>query len=590
MGAAHAVGLGETHRLQTRRAAVGDRLHLGAGGVDHAAVGGQPEVAGAVGDDFENGGHRQAVARIDRGQPPVAQAQYAAVGGDPQGAVVVFAEGVHVGGIVEAGNRQAVDDAVFDIDQAGRGADPDTAVAGFMQRHHVLDRQSLVLADARDLGAALAEQPARGADPEIARAVFEDGAHLGTEQRAVLGHAFAHLAVLPVQQAGGIHADPHAAVAGVGQAQDRLALHAQVAVDRTDAAAFETAQAARGADHDAAVRPFQQGPHVVVAQAAVAVDGGERQIGEADQAVAGAGPQAAFAVHEQRTHVVVGHSVVGIEHFETGRTVAAQALVDGTEPDAGGAVGLQADHGIAGRGQIAHRAVADQEQAALGAQIQSAAGRVGHGIHGAGGRGAAVEQARAAVLEPDQTATGGRPDDVLAIGFHHVDASFGHALFGAPAHGIAVRRDVRQAVALVGHPQAALAVFEGIGNVLLRETLGMAVVQPAALAVDGDAAARSGHHQTAARTDGHPADAVILQRRGVGWAEDAEVLAVVAHQAFPGGEPQVAVRRLRDGVDLVVRQAVAGAPGGTGIFGNGFPRRAARHAAAERHQRQQDPS
>src|SRR3546814_602069 len=75
-----------------------------------------------------------------------------------------------------------------------------------------------------------------------------------------------------------------------------------------------------------------------------------------------------------------------------------------------------------------------------------------------------------------------------------------------------------------------------------------------------DTTARGGNQQIAVPAHRNRANAVVAQLGDFTATEGAKLLAVVAHQPFPGSEPQVAFRSLRDAVDLIVRKPVAGRP------------------------------
>ncbi|KAG1598329.1 hypothetical protein G6F46_014193 [Rhizopus delemar] len=75
-----------------------------------------------------------------------------------------------------------------------------------------------------------------------------------------------------------------------------------------------------------------------------------------------------------------------------------------------------------------------------------------------------------------------------------------------------------------------------------------------------DIAARIADPQPALAIDVERADAVVAQARAGTAVEHGEIQAVVAHQAFPGGEPEMPLRGLRDVTQRVVRQAVARGP------------------------------
>src|SRR3546814_14167795 len=72
-----------------------------------------------------------------------------------------------------------------------------------------------------------------------------------------------------------------------------------------------------------------------------------------------------------------------------------------------------------------------------------------------------------------------------------------------------------------------------------------------------DLTARGGNQQIAVPAHRNRANAVVAQLGDFTATEGAKLLAVVAHQPFPGSEPQVAFRSLRDAVDLIVREPVA---------------------------------
>ncbi len=80
-----------------------------------------------------------------------------------------------------------------------------------------------------------------------------------------------------------------------------------------------------------------------------------------------------------------------------------------------------------------------------------------------------------------------------------------------------------------------------------------------------DVAARITDPQATLAVDEQRTDAVVAQARAGAAVEHGEIQAVVAHQAFPGREPQVAFGGLRDVTQRVVRQAIARGPYINGI-------------------------
>ncbi|MNS85847.1 hypothetical protein D3C72_1197230 [compost metagenome] len=110
---------------------------------------------------------------------------------------------------------------------------------------------------------------------------------------------------------------------------------------------------------------------------------------------------------------------------------------------------------------------------------------------------------------------------------------------------------------------------------------------PAAIgAALGDVAAGVADPQRAGPVHEQGAHAVIAQARLGAAVEHGEIQAVVAHQAFPGGEPQVAFRGLRDVAQRVVRQTIARGPHVDGVVAQ---RRRATLRGQWRGNRQQQP-
>ena len=63
---------------------------------------------------------------------------------------------------------------------------------------------------------------------------------------------------------------------------------------------------------------------------------------------------------------------------------------------------------------------------------------------------------------------------------------------------------------------------------------------------------------------------VVAERFGVGSIEDLEVLAVEADEPFLGAEPQIAIARLQDGLDGILRQPLIGLPRVVHVLGQRF--------------------
>ena len=146
------------------------------------------------------------------------------------------------------------------------------------------------------------------------------------------------------------------------------------------------------------------------------------------------------------------------------------------------------------------------------------------------------------------------------------------------------RIEARQARALGRDPETAALVEHGVHHFILLEAFLLAVRAPLAVAQHAHAAARRADDERAIGRDTDRPHAVVAQIRRVAPVDEVEFEAVVADQPFPGAEPQVAVGRLRDRVDLVVRQAFARGPGFAEIGVDGLAGR----ERGRRHQQQRN--
>ena len=360
-----------------------------------------------------------------------------------------------------------------------------------MQAENEIARQSVLFAVALKGLAALAVDAARGADPQTAVGVFQQRADLRTIQRIADVDAFTDHAVFPVDQTGGIHADPDAAVLGRRQTENGIVFQTGMVLDGADAFIGITVQPARGADHQTAVGGFGDGAYVVVGQSLVIVEGDERRIGETHQSGVGAGPQIAFAVAVQGTDPVVGQPVLGIKRFQTARAHAQDAAVDRADPEVGLFIDAQADHRLVGKsGHRFEFAIAHGVQAVMCADEKAAFRRLQHRVHGAVRQALRfVEGLQTAVLDTRHAVGGADPDRFAAIHVNRIQAFVGQPVFRVVGADLAIRPDTRQALAFMRHPDRALGVFDGGHGFILRQSVLLAVGFPAAAITDRHATA-----------------------------------------------------------------------------------------------------
>ena len=115
-------------------------------------------------------------------------------------------------------------------------------------------------------------------------------------------------------------------------------------------------------------------------------------------------------------------------------------------------------------------------------------------------------------------------------------------------------------------PHAPLPVHRHVVDQRLRPLRRAFDIGPATVRFQPpDVAARIADPQPAARIHVQRTDAVVAQGLFAAAVEHGERHAVVADHAFPGREPQVAIRGLRDVAQGVVRQPVARGPGIDGV-------------------------
>ena len=372
------------------------------------------------------------------------------------------------------------------------------------------------------------------------------------------------LAVAQAQQPVGVAADQQAAVVVLEQAQHRIPGQAiGGGIARLHLAATPTIEATAGPDPQRAIARLRQRAHVIVAQALVAVHRAEGRIAQAQQACIGADPETALAIGQQGGDAVVRQPAQAGEFLDPGLRQPQQAIVDGADPQVAGQVLREAGNAVV-RQQWRHQREAialAPVDAAFGADEQRAACILDDSEHRRIGQsGIAPGDRHAAIDETDQTAGRRGPDAVVAVQQQAIGHVVGQAAAGAVVDDPAAIDHVDAGI-LGGDPQPSLAVEQRVHDFFLGQAVLDHPGAPAIAALDRDPAARGSDHQRAIFGGAHRAHAVVLQCRRVAAVEDMEFQAVVTGQAFPGAEPQVAVRGLRDGIDLVVRQALAGGPG-----------------------------
>ncbi|KAF1055685.1 MAG: hypothetical protein GAK43_00482 [Stenotrophomonas maltophilia] len=118
----------------------------------------------------------------------------------------------------------------------------------------------------------------------------------------------------------------------------------------------------------------------------------------------------------------------------------------------------------------------------------------------------------------------------------------------------------------IQQPQAPAVVhLHGLDQDLRRAGVVLPDLPLAIAAAAADVAARITDPQPALAVHQQRADAVVAQAGPRAAVEHGEIQPVVAHQAFPRGEPQMAFGGLGDIAQRVVRQAVARGPHVDGI-------------------------
>ena len=564
--AGEAVDLGELVHVEALAPSIEDSVDIGAAHAQHAAVRAQPEIPALVVDHLEHGVDRQALRDPEQREAPVAVAQQPAIAGHPQRAVLVVGEAQHVACVQPRRHRRGDCTIADDARRAIRGPDPDVAVARDVQRDHEVARQALGLAEQGHAPVAQPHQPARGADPQRAVRGLRKRAHLVAARQAVADMPLAHDApVAQLQDAIGVGARPQAAIGGLQQAHDRVArqsVRARPLVDQGTVAPQREPRA--GPDPHSTLARRRHRAHVVVRQALLARVGRERRIAQSQQATVGPGPDAALAVDEQRRDAVVRQALRAVEALDAVRVQPQQAAVHGADPQRPRRIAGEGGHAVA-RQQLGDRhelAALQAECAGLGARVEVAILQFGEAEHRRLRQAALARRMdpRPPAVEAHRAFGGRHPHRPVPAGQQAIDDVGRQAAARAMAGHLAAVEHVH-AGAFGADPEAALVVEGGIHHLVLPEALGAPVGPPAPTIEDGHAAARGAHHQRAIGGDPQRPDAVVAQRGHVAAVEYLELEAVVADEAFPGGEPEVAVRGLDDRVDLVVRKGFARGPG-----------------------------
>ena len=112
--------------------------------------------------------------------------------------------------------------------------------------------------------------------------------------------------------------------------------------------------------------------------------------------------------------------------------------------------------------------------------------------------------------------------------------------------------DDRDATFLHADPHASIARFQHAQGLVRDEAAGTVKMRPDALVQARNATTRSAEPQCAYMVDVEDADAVVANVRNQPAVIGPEFARVEAHRTFPGPEPHVSVRGLRNRVDLIV--------------------------------------
>ena len=401
-----------------------------------------------------------------------------------------------------------------------------------------------------------------GAEPDFAVRPGEDRAHFVGGQPVRLAHALEHASVAPAHCAVRERAHPQAAIGGRGQAQHGAPGEHGAGADGLDAVALDPAHAAAGAHPEHALGILEHGAHVVAGQPARLGEGAERSQPQPHQPAVGAHPETAFPVLEHGADAIVRQAVGLIEQLEAAGGEPEQAPVMRADPERPVMPGTQLGHADVREGGIERHqrglGRAAHPQAPVGSHQQPASARVecqrgdrqprqagpGYGMY-------------AAVLVVGQAVVRAYPDPAVRCLGERVDRVAGQAVGPSEVAPAAIGLDDHRAMAVGGQPQAATLVLEDVGHQARCRGQG----EPAPGALPGQSAARAADEQVAVAQYPQCAQAGVGQA-GVGQASvDLKAAAIEAGRAFPGGKPQVALGRLGDGIDRVVRQSFARAPG-----------------------------
>ncbi len=254
----------------------------------------------------------------------------------------------------------------------------------------------------------------------------------------------------------------------------------------------------------------------------------------------------------------VGQPVRRRERLEAPLVQPRQARL-GADPQAAVPIAPQAAHGMRTEaGDDVDPLAVDAPQSLAAAGPDHAARTGDDGVDRVRSHAARCHRLESAAPQTVEPGIAADPDRAVGRREQGRDEAVRQAVGGGDQReGAAV--EPHQPAAGRAEPQRAVGAFGDGLDALVRQAVGFEIAGEAAAGVAHEAAARRGPERTIAGLVQRD-DVVVGDGRRVLPIEDRELVAVEADEAFLGADPDVAVARLEDRLDRVLRQALDGRP------------------------------
>ena len=540
-----------------------ERLEIAPRHRDDAARAAHPEVPQPVFPDEVNLVARQAVIGRELRQPArLQQEESGPLSPDPQSELGILVQRPDFRAAERFEQRIADECARPEPRQPTLGRHPEALVAIEQQAADApVDQAGRRREAAEGPGAPVAQSPI-GADPEATLTVLTEGPHEVVDQPFLHRVSDEGVAV-ETCDALAVGADPQAALAVAKDVADDQAGQSRRQRNRNERLTDDLEQ-------PPVERHDEDGPARILVDR---VDAQRGAIGRRD-GVRGARLQAKHAalrpdpdvllrIFEDSQHVVVRERDRGRQRHETLVLEAHQAPSVRADPQVAAAAFPQhadvgAVHEPRGRERIAANAAIQPAQSGDRADPDRTVARFPNGANAVVGAALGRAVVRGETAAQDQQARSAHEKPPLAILTDGVHADRGNAV---PAVNALEHVPFHSEQTPVGSdPQPAAPVFEHHANEGVRQALSRPERAEGALPVADQAAAFGPRPDGSVARRQQRVDAVVAERGLVAGVEHGEAHAVETRQAAARPDPQVAVRRLRERLGEILRQALGALP------------------------------